>query len=51
MTNYRVLIGLNYTVGKEERRAEEGDIVSDLPKSAIGWLIECGAIVAMEDDA
>jgi len=34
MTAYRVLVGLDYA-GK---RAEPGDIVSDLPPKSVGWL-------------
>jgi len=41
---YRVLIGLNYTAGKLEKRAEPGEVIDDLPKSAVAWLLECGAI-------
>lgn len=49
MTTYRVLMGLTY--GKESKRAEPGDVVADLPKSAIPWLLECGAIEAVEEVA
>lgn len=39
---YRVLVGINYLPagkGKTERRAEPGDIVSDLPPSVVkAWL-------------
>lgn len=47
MTSYRILAGIEY--GKEGKRAEPGDVVADLPKSAIPWLIECGAIEAVEE--
>lgn len=43
---YRVHVGLNYPPnGKgEERRAETGDIVTDLPPASIPDLIEQGSI-------
>lgn len=47
---YRVLVGLNYPPhGKgRERRAEPGDVVDDLPKSAIAHLLEAGSIEEAE---
>lgn len=33
---YEVLVGLNYG----DRRAEEGEIVNDLPEESLGWLLE-----------
>lgn len=38
---YKVLQGIDYPPNK---RAEAGDVVSDLPKEAISWLIEAGVI-------
>lgn len=38
---YRVLQGLDYPPAK---RAEAGDVVSDLPKDAISWLLADGVI-------
>ena len=38
MATYKVLVGLDY--GKPSKRAEEGDIVSDLPAASVSWLIE-----------
>ena len=38
MATYKVLVGLDY--GKPSKRAEEGDIVSDLPASSVSWLLE-----------
>ena len=38
---YRVLAGINYPPNK---RAEIGDIVSDLPGDSIRWLVERGAV-------
>ena len=39
---YKVLQGIDYPPNK---RAEAGDVVSDLPKDSISWLIDAGAIV------
>ena len=39
---YKVLNGIDYPPLK---RAEMGDIVNDLPKESIGWLIAGGHIV------
>ena len=39
---YKVLQGIDYPPNK---RAEAGDVVSDLPKEAISWLIESGSVV------
>lgn len=41
---YRVLIGLNYPTLKGEKRAEPGDVVEDLPKKSIAWLLRQGHI-------
>lgn len=41
---YRVLTGLNYPGADEHRRAEPGEIVDDLPKKSVGWLLEDGHI-------
>jgi hypothetical protein len=44
---YRVMIGINYPseVGAgPEVRAEIGDIVDDIPKGAIGWMLDQGII-------
>lgn len=38
---YRALVGLNYPPAK---RAEAGDVVSDLPEKSIKWLIKAGKI-------
>ena len=38
MATYKVLVGLDY--GKPSKRAEEGDVVSDLPASSVSWLLE-----------
>ena len=41
MAKYRVLQGIDYPPNK---RAEVGDIVTDLAPSSIKWLLEVGAI-------
>lgn len=41
MTQYRVLQGIDYPPNK---RAEVGDVVTDLAPSSIKWLLEVGAI-------
>jgi hypothetical protein len=41
MASYRVLKGVDYPPNK---RAEEGQVVNDLPANAISWLLEIGAI-------
>lgn len=38
MATYKVLVGLDY--GKPSKRAEAGDVVSDLPASSVSWLLE-----------
>lgn len=40
-SQYKVLTGIDYPPNK---RAEAGDIVDDIPKSSVSWLIEAGAI-------
>ncbi len=45
---YRVLAGLNYTVGEgddqEDKRAEIDDVVDDLPADSVKWLTDGGYI-------
>lgn len=43
---YEVLIGINYPPNK---RAEPGDIVTDLPYGSKTFLIEAGAIKRVND--
>lgn len=43
---YEVLAGIDYPPNK---RAEIGDIVTDLPKDSIAWLLESGIIKAVGD--
>lgn len=40
-TTYRVLVGVDYPPGK---RAEAGQVVSDLPDGSIKWLTRQGMI-------
>jgi hypothetical protein len=40
MASYKVLVGLDYG----DKRAEAGDVVSDLPTKSITWLKEQGLI-------
>jgi hypothetical protein len=40
MANYRVIVGIDYA-GK---RAEPGDIISDIPSRSVGWLLEQGIV-------
>ena len=40
MPDYKALVGLTYA-GK---RAEAGDVVSDLPSRSVPWLVEQGLI-------
>lgn len=44
MADHKVLVGLSYA-GK---RAEAGDIVSDIPSRSVPWLVEQGLIEPAE---
>lgn len=48
---YRVKHGLNYPApgGGPERRAEPGDVVTDLPMSSLLWLLADGIIEEVTD--
>lgn len=46
MTNYKVLTGIDYA-GK---RAEPGDVISDLPNRSIAWLLDQGIIEKNENE-
>lgn len=46
--SYRAVVGIDYGRGK---RVEAGGIVHDLPAQAIPWLLECGAIEEVIEDA
>jgi len=41
MTQYRVLVGIDYT---PDKRAEAGTLVSDLPEKSAKWLLDQGLI-------
>lgn len=43
---YKILQGLDYPPNK---RAEIGDVVSDLPKESISWLIASGVIAPVNE--
>jgi hypothetical protein len=43
---YEVLVGLNYP--PDNKRAEPGDVVSDLPTESISWLLAQGVIALQE---
>jgi hypothetical protein len=45
MAKYKVLQGLDYP---PSNRAEAGDIVEDLPTKSVAWLLEVGAIEAVD---
>lgn len=49
VAKFRVLVGINYPVGKQEKRAEVGDVVSDLPAKAVPGLLEQGVIEQVKD--
>lgn len=46
---YKVLNGIEYPVKGKERRAEIGDVVTDLPANAVEWLLDRGYIKLKED--
>lgn len=48
MATYKVLVGLDY--GKPSKRAEAGDIVSDIPAASVSWLLEQN-IIELADSA
>lgn len=43
---YRILVGINYGA----RRAEPGDVVSDLPRTSLAWLLREGVIERVEEE-
>jgi hypothetical protein len=49
---YRVTVGLNYPGKGGEKRAEPGDVVTDLPAKSLKWLVDQGVVeaVAAPDD-
>lgn len=46
MANYKVHTGIDYA----DKRAEPGDVISDLPNSSTAWLIEQGIIEKIETE-
>lgn len=46
MAKYLIAAGIDY----QEKRAEIGDVVDDLPENAIEDLLAIGAIVSVEDN-
>ncbi|NBO55361.1 MAG: hypothetical protein EBU84_12400 [Actinobacteria bacterium] len=42
MATYKALTGLEY--GKPPKRAEAGELVSDIPAGSVKWLLEQGLI-------
>lgn len=41
MASYKVLVGIEYPPNK---RAEAGDVVSDIPSQSVKWLLEQGIV-------
>jgi hypothetical protein len=45
MAQYRAVVGIDYPPNK---RAEAGDIVSDLPEKSVAWLLDSGFIEPLD---
>jgi hypothetical protein len=45
MAQYRAIVGLDYPPNK---RAEAGDLVSDLPEKSVAWLLDSGFIEELD---
>lgn len=45
---YKILTGMTYPTPKGEKRAEPGDVVSDLPAKSVEWLLRQGHIEEAE---
>lgn len=45
MANYNVLVGIDYG----DKRAEIGDVVSDIPSKSVAWLLSQGIVQLVED--
>ena len=45
---HKVLIGIDYP---PDRRAEPGDVVTDIPAASVGWLLAQGIIEETEPKA
>lgn len=50
MAKYKVLVGLDYPTPKGAKRAEIGDVVDDLPKSSLEWLLRQNCIEPLEEE-
>ena len=51
-TTYRVNAGVDYPDPRragEEKRAEIGDLVDDIPAGSLGWLVEQGVLTPVTD--
>lgn len=48
MASYKVLTGIEYPPNK---RAEAGDVVSDIPASSVKWLLDQGIIEVVAGSA
>ena len=46
MATYRVLRGIDYPPSK---RAEPGDVVSDLPERSVKWLLAAGVVEEVDE--
>jgi hypothetical protein len=46
VATYRVLRGIDYPPSK---RAEPGDVVSDLPERSVKWLLSAGCIAEVDE--
>jgi hypothetical protein len=49
-TAFYTLVGLNYWANGAEKRVEAGNVITDLPAAAHGWMQECSAIRVATDD-
>ena len=45
MAQYRAVVGIDYPPNK---RAEAGEIVSDLPEKSVAWLLSSGLIESLD---
>jgi hypothetical protein len=46
MAQYRAVVGLDYPPNK---RAEAGEIISDLPEKSVAWLLSSGFIEPLDN--
>ena len=46
MASYKILRGLSYG----SKRAEAGDIVTDVPEQSVAWLLACNIIEPANDE-